>query len=476
MARTSIMWFRRDLRVRDLPALVEAARADRLVPLFVFDERLLTTGRFPSGVRTDFMLGCLRVLDRSLRERGSGLVVRHGRPEDVLPELAREVGADEVRWTADVSPWSRERDARVTMALEAVDVAAHAMPGACVVDDPAAIRTKQGKPYTVFTPFSRTWREAERRTEHRAPKELPALPAKLHRGTLPSLEELGLRSDVAGPFEPGEDAARTRLDAFVRHGLDNYADRRDAPKGGSSQLSAYLRWGCISPLSLDQRVASSGARGAEDYRTEIAWRDFYSAVLIHFPEVTRQEFVERYRGLEWTDASTGVGAEHLEAWKRGLTGYPLVDAGMRQLAREGWMHNRVRMVVGSFITKDLHLDWREGEAWFMERLIDGDMAANNGGWQWISSVGTDPAPYFQRLFNPITQQEKFDADGEYVRRYVPELADVPAKKLSKPWTMSDEEQEASGCRIGRDYPGPIVDHAEERKLTVERYRAVAESS
>ena len=207
---------------------------------------------------------------------------------------------------------------------------------------------------------------------------------------------------------------------------------------------------------VESRAARHGGAGAEAWIRQLAWRDFYAAVLLHFPHVTRQEFQERYRKLEWARRS----AKKLDAWKEGRTGYPLVDAGMRQLLAEGWMHNRVRMVIGSFLTKDLHFDWRLGEAWFMERLVDGDMAANNGGWQWIASVGTDPAPYFQRLFNPVSQQAKFDPEGEYVRRWVPELRDQPLEVVLAPWDHD-----------GHDYPWPILDHAVERRVAVERYRA-----
>jgi deoxyribodipyrimidine photo-lyase len=465
MTDVRIMWFRRDLRVRDLPALAAAARGERTVPLFVFDDRLLTKGRFPSAPRTAFMLGCLRELDAALRARGGRLVVRHGRPERVVPALAREVGARSVHWTGDVSPWARSRDQAVIDALAAGHVAAHPSPGACVVDDPARIRTKQGKPYTVFSPFARTWAQADRRGVVRAPYEL-RLPPKLRAGRLPKLADLGLTHDGELSFPPGEEAGRRALQRFLRSGLAEYEQRRDKPAGGSSRLSPYLRWGCVSPLELDAKVAARSGEGPRAYRNELAWRDFYAAVLMHFPFVVRHEFQERYRDLEW-----GRPGKALDAWREGRTGYPLVDAGMRQLLHEGWMHNRVRMVVGSFLTKDLHLDWRLGEAWFMERLLDGDMAANNGGWQWIASVGTDPAPYFQRLFNPVTQQEKFDPVGEYVRRWVPELRDVPTARLATPWAMDDDEQEAAGCVIGRDYPAPIVDHAHERHHAVGRYRA-----
>jgi deoxyribodipyrimidine photo-lyase len=467
MADVRIMWFRRDLRVRDLPALAAATSGDRIVPLFVFDDRLLTRGRFPSAQRTAFMLGCLRQLDAALRERGGRLVVRHGRPEREVPALAREVGARSVHWTGDVSPWARTRDQAVIDALAAARVAAHPSAGACVVDDPARIRTKQGKPYTVFSSFARAWTQTERREGVRAPHEL-RLPSRLRAGRLPTLADLSLSHDGELAFTPGEEPGRRALLRFLRTGLDDYEQRRDRPAGGSSRLSPYLRWGCVSPLELDARVAARSGEGARAYRNELAWRDFYAAVLVHFPFVVRHEFQARYRDLEWS----GPGPA-LDAWREGRTGYPLVDAGMRQLLHEGWMHNRVRMVVGSFLTKDMHLDWRLGEAWFMERLLDGDMAANNGGWQWIASVGTDPAPYFQRLFNPVTQQRRFDPDGAYVRRWVPELRDVPSARLAMPWTMSDGEQETAGCAIGRDYPAPIVDHADERRRAIERYRAAA---
>jgi deoxyribodipyrimidine photo-lyase len=468
MSDTAIMWFRRDLRVRDLPALAEAATHDRLACVFVLDPRLLGKGRWTCDARTAFMVGCLHELDAALRKRGGRLAIREGEPETEVPKLAREVKATDVYFTADVSPFARGRDQRVIDALADDGVRAHAMPGAGVVEDPAKILTKQGKPYTVFSPYARTWLGADRRDPLSAPRKLPAQP-RMAAGTLPTARSLKLDVEPADlVFPPGEAEGRRRMLAFLRTGLQPYDDRRNAPAGGSSRLSPYLRWGCVSPTELDARAAEHRGAGAESYRNELAWRDFYGAVLMHFPHVTKQEFQERYRDLWWTR-----GTKHLEAWKAGRTGYPLVDAGMRQLLAEGWMHNRVRMVVGSFLTKDLHVDWRAGERHFMEQLVDGDMAANNGGWQWIASTGTDPAPYFQRLFNPVTQQRKFDPDGTYVRRWVPELRDVPDDRLAEPWTMDADGQEAAGCRIGSDYPAPIVDHAHERRRAIEIYRGAA---
>jgi len=435
--------------------------------VFVFDDRLLRTGRFPSANRAAFMLGCLRELDAALRDRGARLVVRHGRPEDEIPQLAREVSARDVYFTADVSPWSRRRDQKVIDVLAEDGIRAHAEPGACVVDDPSLIRTGQGKPYTVFTPFSRAWEGERRREPAPTPRKL-TMPPDLKTGRLPSLADLGVDPEPDLVFEPGETAARKAMSAFLREPVGRYKELHDNAARGTSRLSPYLRWGCLSPLELEAKASDHRGAGPAAFVRQLAWRDFYAAALMHFPHVVTQEFQERYRELEWARPS-----KKLDAWKEGRTGFPFVDAGMRQLLAEGWMHNRLRLVVGSFLTKDLHLDWRLGEAHFMEHLVDGDMAANNGNWQWIASVGMDPKPYFQRLFNPMLQQRKFDPDGEYVRRWVPELADVPDSHLVEPWTMSEGDQRMAGCVIGQDYPEPIVDHADERRVAQERYRAVS---
>ncbi len=469
MSDVAIAWFRRDLRVDDLPMLAEAAeRHPRVAPVFVFDPRLLRTGRFPSAPRTAFMLGCLEHLDAALRERGGALIVRHGRPEDVIPALAAELRATRVYCSEDVSPWSRDRDRRVERRLAAAGVQMLALEGSQITDV-TAIRTKQGQPYTVFGAFARAWRAAPRRAVREAPTRV-RLPDGVDPGVLPTASELGVPDPGALAFEPGEPAGRRATRRFFERGIDTYGEGRRTPASdGSSRLSPYVRWGCVSPLAIDEAAASRGTDGAEAFRTELAWRDYYAAVLIHFPSVTRLEHDERLRALEWDHDD-----ERFKAWAAGRTGYPFVDAGMRQLAAEHWMHNRLRMVVGSFLIKDLHLDWRLGEAHFMYELLDGDMAANNGGWQWVASTGVDRAPYFQRMFNPITQAERFDPDGHYVRRWVPELRDVPQHRILRPWEMSDAEQRAAGCVIGRDYPAPIVDHAAERRVAMERYRRATE--
>jgi deoxyribodipyrimidine photo-lyase len=269
-------------------------------------------------------------------------------------------------------------------------------------------------------------------------------------------------------LEPGEQAARAALARWLDGPVDRYAERHDAvgDEHGTSRLSPYLRWGCVSAAECEARAARRGGAGAAAWTRQLAWRDFFAHVLLAHPGNARHEYQERYRALEWEDDDAAFAA-----WREGRTGYPLVDAGMRELARSGWMHNRARLVVGSFLTKDLHLDWRLGERHFEALLLDGEPAQNNGNWQWVTSVGVDPAPYFRRLFNPVRQQQKFDPRGDYVRRWVPELRAVPDARLAEPWTMSDDEQAAASCVIGRDYPAPIVVHADERERAIERYRA-----
>ena len=472
---TAIVWYRRDLRVHDHPALHAAlAEHERVVPLFVLDDALLR-GRFSSAARADFMFGCLDALDHELRQRGSGLVLRTGPAERELTRLAAEVDADAVHWTSDVGPYARARDRRVTDALRQAGVRA-SPHGGNYIADVSKLATQQGTPYSVFSPFHRSWSALNRRPVHRAPQAIPALPRGLDRGEVPKTTR-ALR-DLAGGavpepiVAPGEAAARAAAGRWFREPITHYADRQNGmARRGTAQLSPYLRWGCLSARELEQRAADAGGEGAQAWIRQLCWRDFYAHVLLCWPDNIRHEHQPRFRELRWDDAP-----ELLEAWQRGETGYPIVDAGMRQLAHTGWMHNRARLIVGSFLTKDLHLDWRHGEAWFERLLLDGEPAQNNGNWQWIASVGTDPAPPARRMYNPALQAQRFDPDGSYVRRWVPELAEVPDEHIVEPWEMSESQQREAGCRIGSDYPRPIVDHAQERRRALERYGAVSQRS
>jgi deoxyribodipyrimidine photo-lyase len=373
-----------------------------------------------------------------------------------------------------VAPYARTRDRKVSASLRKLDVAPWPHGGS-YLRDPAKMATRAGGPYTVFSPFHRALQSIEGRAVHRAPAELPALPSRLAKGRLTTGEAHA--GGVPEPIvEAGEPAARAALERWLREPITHYADRHDGmSRIGTSIMSPWLRWGCLSARECEARAAGGGDgnhpdKGSAAWIRQLAWRDFYAHILLHFPATVRDEHQERYRGtLAWADPG-----EHLDAWKEGRTGYPLIDAGMRQLARTGWMHNRARLAVASFLTKDLHLDWREGERHFSALLLDGEPAQNVGNWQWIASTGVDPAPYFRRMFNPTLQAGKLDPGGTYIRTHVPELGDVPDERIHEPWTMSDAEQEAANCVIGEDYPAPIVDHAHERRAAIERYRAAAQ--
>jgi deoxyribodipyrimidine photo-lyase len=461
--RLALHWFRNDLRLADNRALAEACRADVLAPVFVFDERLLAAPGM-GAPRVRFLRECLAALSRRLEARGSRLYLRRGDPRDVIPSLARALRADLVTWNRDETPYARRRDAAVREALREAGVRVQA----CVdrtVFEVDAVRTREGRPFTVYTPFRRAWwrRYEEDPPADAAASRLPAPPARLAAGALPSARALGAGADATPLPQAGEEAARRRLRRFLAQGAAHYAARRDFPaQDGTSRLSPQLRFGALSIRACfrEAREAAAddarAARGIGKWLDELVWREFYAAVLASFPHVLRGAFRSEFDRVRWNDDASGF-----RAWCEGRTGYPFVDAGMRQLAATGWMHNRARMVVASFLAKDLLVDWRRGERFFMQRLVDGDPASNDGGWQWAVSTGTDAQPYF-RIFNPVAQGLRFDPHGDYVRRYVPELARLPGAAAHRPW-------ESPGA--APDYPAPIVDHAARREEALARYRA-----
>lgn len=436
----SVVLFTRDLRVHDHPALAAAARdAETVVPLFVFDDGILQTD-YAQPNRLSFLRDALEDLDRSLQERGARLIVRRG---DVVREalaVAKQARAEAIYGSADVSAYAQRREQRLRQACARERIEFLLFPGVTIVP-PGDVATSNGAHFSVFTPYYRRWRQARRRAVEAAPQRLVPS-ATMARGRLPARNRL-----VPGQVSPnlprgGEAAGRERLLGWASTGLERYGELHDdLAADATSRLSPYLHFGCLSPLEVGESVEPRP--GAEPFVRQLCWRDFFHQLLAARPATAREDL--HGRGDRWLDDGEG-----LEAWKEGRTGYPIVDAGMRQLRREGYMHNRARLITGSFLTKDLYLDWRVGARHYFEFLVDGDVASNVGNWQWVAGTGANTRP--NRMFNPITQAKRFDPEGEYVRRYVPELAEVEGSAVHEPWKL--------GLLRPLDYPAPIVDHVE----------------
>jgi deoxyribodipyrimidine photo-lyase len=495
---TYLHWFRRDLRLHDNPALDAALRASegRVVPLFILDEAIL---RAPDtgAARVVFLLESLRALDSALRAAGSRLIIRRGKPAEVLAELAQQSDAAGLCFNRDYLPAARTRDTEVEAALGGQGLAVISYTDA-VIYEAETILSKAGTPYTVYPPYWKQWRArvaAEPPVPATSRPALAPVPNTIESLAIPSARELGFTTDQELP-PGGESAGLARLAGWCRLddalGIGGYRAGRERPAlRATSGLSPYLRFGCVAPRAClraalqaleqtnDQRPTTESGRelggsspvtahssSIETWLSELAWRDFYHQILVHFPHVLESAFKRNYDALEWENDE-----RLFAAWCTGHTGYPIVDAAMRQLNREAWMHNRARMIVASFLTKDLLIDWRWGEQYFMRQLVDGDHAANNGGWQWAAGTSPNAQPYF-RIFNPTSQGQKFDPRGEYVRRYLPELANVPDRYIHKPWSMPEADQRRAGIRIGHDYPAPLVDHAIQRERALAMYRAV----
>ena len=442
----TVLWLRRDLRLRDLPPMLEAGTGGAgVLACFVLDPRLEASAGAP---RMQFLGDSLRELTSALDGR---LLITRGRPQDVLPRICAASGATAVHISADLSPFGVRRDTAVGAALESHGVSLSAT-GSPYLVSPGRVSKDDGTPYKVFTPFFRRWREVG----WRAPaKSGPAAVSWIDPSAVPDLPQQVDAPDpgVGLDFPAGETAALQRWAEFLTDGISGYEQDRNRPdKPGTSRMSAHLKFGTIHPRTLAADL-SSGAEGHDAYLRELAFRDFYASVLHQWPSSAWQNWNPKFDAID-VDTDSGARAA-FEAWKQGRTGFPIVDAGMRQLANTGFMHNRVRMIVASFLVKDLHLPWQWGARWFLEQLVDADMASNQHGWQWCAGTGTDAAPYF-RVFNPISQGEKFDPAGDYVRRWVPELADT-----------ADVHRLKAGRPAG--YPDPIVDHAAERTEALRRY-------
>ncbi|MGE5514285.1 MAG: cryptochrome/photolyase family protein [Bacteroidota bacterium] len=453
---TTLIWLRQDLRLADHPAL--AAASGPVVLAFVLDD----AGPWhPGGASRWWLHQSLAALGAAVATKGNRLVLLKGDARTEIPRLASAIGAQAVHWNRRFEPGEPAREAELAQRLNACGIAARAF-AADLLFEPGHVRTKTGGAFQVFTPF---WRAALALPEPARPLPAPAtLPAPAGVPDGLTLDQLGLMPAVAWwhgmaeAWQPGEAAAATTLADFLDDGLDNYAGDRDRPdRPGTSRLSPHLAFGEISPRQIWHAVrARPPSNGAETFLKELGWREFSHQLIANFPKLSTEPLQPAFAAFPWRDDDEG-----LRRWQHGLTGFPIVDAGMRQLWATGWMHNRVRMIVGSFLVKDLLLPWQAGERWFWDTLVDANAAANAASWQWVAGCGADAAPYF-RVFNPITQGEKFDPTGAYVRRWVPELAGLPDQYIHQPWQAPPLILAGARVKLGITYPTAIVDHAQAR--------------
>ncbi len=478
----ALVWLRRDLRLQDHTALATAcAQAEQVWCAFIFDQAILAS--LPRrDRRVEFIWRSLQALDAELAALGARLIVRHGLAPEEVPALAQQLGAQAVFITHDDEPQALTRDAAVRQQLHAQGRALHSFKDH-VVFERAELLNGGGKPYSVFTPYKNAWlkkltADANAIREHHADTQaLAPWPAQLGNPGVPNLAEIGFEpTNLSALRLPCGSAGAQALLADFLPRMSAYANSRNFPAlKGPSYLSTHLRFGTVSIRALVRAAwaqAQTGDAGASTWLAELIWRDFYHQILHHHPQVVGHAFKPEFENVLW---ESGPQADALfAAWCQGRTGYPLVDAAMRQLAQTGYMHNRLRMVTASFLTKDLGVDWRRGEAWFALHLNDFDLAANNGGWQWAASTGCDAQPWF-RIFNPITQSEKFDADGKFIRRYVPELAGLDGRSIHAPWLAPALTLAAADVRLGDApdaYPLPVVEHDAARQRTLARFEAL----
>ena len=477
-----ILWFRRDLRLSDNPALAAACESGREILCIYIDERSETM-RSDGGATRWWLHHSLAALSADLTEKGAGLHFLGGDPASLIPKLAEASEAAAVVWSRRYDEADRALDAAIKSKLEEDGLIVRSF-NSHLLYEPWEVKSKTGTPMKVFTPF---WRAAQAVHDPAEPLKLPEkirgyaarTDANPEAVKLADLNLLPTKPDWSGglgeEWQPGEAGAKKRLDAFLKEGIAEYSEARNIPgQLSTSKLSPHLKFGEISPRQIwaaTKHGSESGRiRGSEKDRTvflsEVGWREFSYHLLFYFPRLATDNFNAKFDRFTWEK-----NAAHLRAWQKGETGYPIVDAGMRQLWQTGWMHNRIRMVTASFLIKHLMIDWRVGEEWFWDTLVDADPASNTASWQWVAGSGADAAPYF-RIFNPVTQGEKFDAEGAYVRRFVPELAKMPSSHIHKPWEAPQAMLDKAGVVLGKTYPKPIVDHATARDKALKTFQAL----
>ncbi|MCC2616575.1 DNA photolyase family protein [Aestuariibacter halophilus] len=470
------MWFRQDLRLRDNPALHYAAQLGPVMALFIQDTAA-PDGFHPGAASRWWLHQSLHALNQSLNDK---LHVKQGNATDIIVQLVKQQGIRQVVWNRQYEPWQIDRDTALKAALKALGVEVKSF-NSLLLWEPWNVLNKSGEPYKVFTPYYR-----KGCLQQPAPRPPLGAPDELHLEHEPSLDDgidalqlmpqIDWYEGMADAWTPGEAGASERLSAFLPQRVADYRNHRDQPSlPGTSRLSPHLHFGEISPHQI--WYASLGALhgdweqpGLDTFLSELGWREFSYYLLYHFNNLPQTNFNRRFDAFQWRNDPTG-----LRAWQRGMTGIPIVDAGMRELWHTGYMHNRVRMVVGSFLVKNLLVDWRQGERWFWDCLVDGDLAANSASWQWVAGCGADAAPYF-RVFNPVLQGEKFDAKGDYVRRWCPELSKLPNKYLHQPWQASDQVLRDANLTLGQDYPHPIVDLKASRQRALDAFAALKETA
>ena len=478
LSDTAIVWYRNDLRTGDNAALLAASRHRAVVPVFIHQP--VTPARPLGGARNWWLHHSLARLGEQLERLGAPLLLLTGDPEEMIPRLVQSTGASAVYCNRRYDPAFQDADAALKHQLQSDSIVAESFAGQ-LLHEPTRLRTGSGGFYKVFSPF---WRAIESDLDNRPPVPAPQTLAPLFPApaseNLDDWKLLPTGPDWAGGLArtwlPGEEGARERLAEFLDERLPDYAERRDVPGvAATSGLSPHLAHGEITPAQILEALKHSDTEASAADRTvfrkEIGWREFSWHLLANRPDLANSNYSSKFDNFPWIAPSD----QALSAWRKGMSGYPIVDAGMRQLWQTGWMHNRVRMVTASFLTKHLMIDWRQGESWFWDTLVDADPASNAASWQWVAGSGADAAPYF-RIFNPVLQGEKFDPEGDYVRRFVPELAQMPNRYLHKPWAASDDVLAKAGVRLGETYPEPVVDHQTARNRALAAYQQIKDAA